>query len=244
MLIAVVALAGFLTSALSGVAGLGGGTILIGLFYALGMPPVEAVPLFAAVQFVSNTSRTVAYAKHVEWHAAGWFLAAAIPATFLMAPLVERVDVNAVRLILAGLILASLAPARGGDAQLPARPAFVLAGLLNGSIGMFVGATGLFVGRLFLRPEWSKERVIATLAMTQSLGHLLRVAAYGVVGFTVLAQWPMLLPLCVAVIAGTATGRWLNTRLSEEVFARLFKLILLVLSLKLGWDGLRGLEWI
>src|SRR3546814_3190106 len=61
-----VVLVGFLTAALSGAAGLGGGTILIGVFYALGMPPNEAVPLFAAVQFVANSSRTVAYIRDVE----------------------------------------------------------------------------------------------------------------------------------------------------------------------------------
>lgn len=244
MLIAAVTLAGFLTSALSGVAGLGGGTILIGLFYVLGMAPVEAVPLFAAVQFVSNSARTAAYLRDVEWRAAGWFLLAAVPSTFLVAPLVAGVDVDVVRLVLAGLILASLAPSRAQGDVLPARPAFVLAGVLNGSIGMFVGATGLFVGRLFLRPEWPRQRVIGTLALTQSLGHLLRVVAFGVVGFAVFTQWQLLAVLCLAVILGTMAGKWLNTRLPEAAFARLFRAILVVLSLKLAWDGMRGFGWI
>jgi uncharacterized membrane protein YfcA len=234
----------FLTSTLSGVAGLGGGTILIGVLYTLGMAPAEAVPLFAAVQFVSNSARTVAYLGHVEWHAAGWFMLAAVPATFLLAPFAARVDADLVRLILAGLILASLIPGKDGEAALPARPSFVAAGLLNGSLGMFVGATGLFVGRLFLRPEWRKETTIATLALTQTLGHGLRVLAYGFVGFNVLAKPALLLPLCAAVVAGTWTGKHLNRRLSEDAFAGLFKFILAVLSMKLIWDSLRGFGWI
>lgn len=233
-----------LTSALSGVAGLGGGTILIGVFFALGMAPVDAVPLFAAVQFVSNASRTIAYVKHVEWHGAGWFALAAIPATFLLAPYAAGVDANLVRLILAGLILASLAPTRNGAAPLPPRPSFILAGLLNGGLGMFVGATGLFVGRLFLRPEWRKETTIATLAFTQVLGHGLRVLAYGLVGYSAFARPGLLIPLCLAVIAGTWTGKRLNARLDEKQFAGLFKAILLVLSLKLIIDSMRGYQWI
>jgi hypothetical protein len=39
--------AAFLTAALSGIAGLGGGTILIGVLYAVGMAPVEAVLIAA-----------------------------------------------------------------------------------------------------------------------------------------------------------------------------------------------------
>lgn len=234
----------FLTSALSGVAGLGGGTILIGAFFALGLTPVEAVPLFAAVQLVSNTSRTVAYIRHVEWSGSGWFLLAAIPATVLLAPFAASVNADLIRLLLAGLILASLLPTRDGGAPLPARPSFLLAGFLNGSLGLFVGATGLFVGRLFLRPEWQKEKVIATLALTQVLGHGLRVLAYGWVGFSVFARPELLVPLCLAVIAGTWTGKRLNARLSAERFVGLFKAILVILSLKLVHDAARGLGWI
>lgn len=240
---AAILLVGFLTATLSGVAGLGGGTILIGVFYALGMAPAEAVPLFAAVQFVANSSRTVAYLRHVEWSAAGWFLLAAVPATFLVAPFVEHVNADIVRLVLAALILASLAPGRADKAALPARPAFAVAGLLNGSLGMFVGATGLFVGRLFFRPEWRKETTIGTLALTQSLGHALRVAAYGFVGFSAFTRPLLLALLCGAVIAGTALGKRLNGRVSDAQFATLFKWILIVLSLKLVHDGARGLWW-
>lgn len=240
---AAILLVGFLTATLSGVAGLGGGTILIGVFYALGMAPAEAVPLFAAVQFVANGSRTLAYLRHVEWRAAGWFLLAAVPATFLVAPFVENVDADIVRLVLAGLILASLAPGRAGKAALPPRPAFTLAGLLNGSLGMFVGATGLFVGRLFFRPEWRKETTIGTLALTQSFGHALRVAAFGFVGFSAFTRPWLLALLCVAVIAGTALGKRLNGRVGEVQFVALFRWILIVLSLKLVYDAARGLWW-
>lgn len=236
-----IAAVGFFTATLSGVAGLGGGTILIGVLYAIGLAPVVAVPLFAAVQFVSNLSRTAAYARHVEWRAAGWYLLTAAPTPFLVAPFVASANVNVVMLLLAGLILVSLIPSKDGGEPLPQVPAVLFAGFLNGTIGMFVGATGLFVGRLFLRPEWGKETVIGTLALTQTLGHLLRVFGYASVGFAVTERIDLLLPLVVAVIAGTFAGRALHARLDEALFRRLFKAILVVLSLKLIYDGATGL---
>ena len=237
---------GFLTAALSGVAGVGGGTILIGVLYAMGLAPVVAVPLFAAVQFVSNLTRTVAYLKDVEWRAAGWFLLTAAPTPFLVAPFVAQTNVNVILLLLAGLILVSLIPAKDGGDPIRPVPAFLLAGFLNGSIGMFVGATGLFVGRLFLRPEWKKETVIGTLALTQTLGHLMRVIGYASVGFAsvgfaITQRTELLLPLVAAVIAGTFAGKALNKKLPEKQFKTLFKAILIVLSLKLIYDGASGL---
>ena len=240
-LIAALTLCGLGTAFLSGVAGLGGGTILIGVLYAAGMAPAEAVPLFAAVQLVSNSSRTLAYIRHVEWRAAGWFSLAAVPATLLLAPFAAAVNADAVCLVLALLILASLAPNRADRAPLPPRAAYLTAGLLNGSLGLFVGATGLFVGRLFFRPEWNKETTIGTLALTQVIGHGLRVVAYGFAGFSVLAQPQLLLPLAAAVVAGTWAGKRANARISQAYFDRLFKAILLLLSAKLLYDGLTGL---
>ena len=232
---------GFLTAILSAVAGIGGGTVLIGVLYALGLAPGVAVPLHATVQMVSNGTRTLAFVKHVEWRAAGWFLLTALPTPFLVAPLVAQANVNVILLLLAGLILTSLIPTKDGGEPLKPVPAVLLAGFLNGTIGMFVSATGLIIGRLFLRPEWSKETVIATLAMTQTLGHLTRVLAYASVGFAVTTQLDVLVPLLVATVVGTFAGRRLHDYLDEARFRTLFKLILVVLSLKLIYDGVTGL---
>jgi uncharacterized membrane protein YfcA len=241
MLAAALAAVGFLTAVLSGVAGLGGGTVLIGVFYALGLAPTVAVPLHATVQFTSNLTRTIAFMRHVEWRAAGWFLLTAAPTPFLVAPFVAAANVHVILLLLAGLILVSLVPSKEGGEPLKLVPAVLLAGFLNGTLGMLVSATGLFVGRLFLRPEWSKETVIATLAMTQTLGHLLRILGYASVGFAVTAQLDVLAPLLLATVAGTFAGRKLHDFLDETRFRTLFRAILVVLSAKLIYDGVTGL---
>ena len=236
--------AGFFTAMLSGIAGVGGGTVLIAILYALGLTPTVAVPLHAAVQMVSIGTRVVAYLRDVEWRAAGWFLLTALPTPFLVAGFVAQANVDALRLLLAGLIIVSLLPGSVKLPQLGLRSSYLLAGALNGSLGMFVGATGLFVGRLFLRPEWDKRTIVGTLALCQTLGHLLKMLAYASVGFGVLERPELLWPLVISVIVGTFAGRWLHERVSDSGFRRVFKFILLTLSLKLAYDGLQGLGWL
>lgn len=226
---------------LSGIAGVGGGTILIGVFYAIGLTTAQAVPLHAAVQLASNASRTMAYFRAVEWRAAGWFLLGCAPAPFLIAPYVSVVNTHAIELLLAVLIIASLLPGKKADGILPLRSAYLIAGALVGSIGMFVGAAGLFVGRLFLRPEWRKETTIGTLALCQCLGHGIKLLGYGSAGLNPLTQPELLLPLLVAVVLGTVAGKQLNKRLSEERFRTLVNAVLLIMSIKLLWDGAYGL---
>lgn len=230
----------FGTAFLSGIAGLGGGSILIAVLYACDLAPVEAVPLFAAVQLVSNTTRTAAYIRHVHWPAAGYFAATAVPATFLIAPYAAQIDAGVIKVILAGFMLASLAP-KVQQVALHKVPSFMLAGVLNGSLGLFIGATGLFVGRLFFRPEWKKQTTIATLALTQVIGHGLRVIAYGWAGYSVFSNMHLLVPMALAVIFGTWLGKYANGKISEALFNKIFIFLLVVLSAKLFFDGMHEL---
>lgn len=239
-----VAVAAFFTATLSGIAGIGGGTVLIGIFYALGFAPVVAVPMHAVVQLISNGSRTLAYLKHVQWRAALWFMVGAVPAPFLIAPLVQRADPYVLDLLMAALVGASLLPERKEGVKVPAHIAVLFAGVLNGSLGMFIGATGLVIGRLFLRPEWKKETVIGTLALCQSIGHLAKIGGFASLDISALARLDIIAPLAVATVLGTLSGRWLHRYVSEELFQKVFKSILLVLSLKLAYDGARGLGWL
>ncbi|TXH05584.1 MAG: sulfite exporter TauE/SafE family protein [Nevskiaceae bacterium] len=236
-----IAAAAFLTATLSGIAGVGGGTILIGIFYAIGLAPAQAVPLHAAVQLVSNASRTVAYFRHVEWRAAGWFLLGALPSPLLVARYVAAANPHVIELVLAGLILASMLPSTRDSALLPLRWAYLTAGVLTGSVGMFVGASGLFIGKLFLRPEWRKETMIGTLALCQCVGHLTKIIGFASIGFDPLHQPELLWPLLLAVMLGTFAGKQLNARLSEERFRALVNGLLIVMSLKLIWDSVDAL---
>ena len=64
--ISLLTFAAFATSALTAVAGAGGGTILIALML-LFMPPAAAIPAHGVVQLASNTWRVWLFRKHMAW---------------------------------------------------------------------------------------------------------------------------------------------------------------------------------
>ena len=237
-------LAALAGATLSGVTGVGGGTILIAVIYALGLTPAVAVPVHAAVQLVSNGSRTVAYFKHVDWAAFRQFLWGAVPSPFLVAPLVAMANPNMILLAMAAFILFSLVPNALSFIHMHGRAGMVTAGALAGGLGSLFAASGTVIGPFFLREDWSRQTTIATLAVCQSAAHLMKIVAFASFGFGILKYWHLLLPMCAAVVLGTWLGRNLHEKVSERVFDTAFQLILGLLALKLAWDGARGLGWL
>ncbi|MHA7833929.1 MAG: TSUP family transporter [Algiphilus sp.] len=239
MLTALLCLAAFVTAVISGALGLGGGTLLIAALFATGMPPAEAVPLFALVQLAANGSRSVRYLRAVDGRALLWFSAISIPLAILFAPFAAHVPAAAASVALGALILWSLLPrAAGNDARWPASAGYAAAGALNGTVGMVIGATGLIVGRLLLQPDWPRPRIVGTVAATQAMGHLVKVLAFAVTGTMLLDQALLVAGMVLAAITGTQLGTRWGDRLSDQHFRTAFRWTLVLLAAHLLISGI------
>lgn len=241
LLIAGLTLAALATAALSAMAGMGGGMILVGLLYASGLTPALALPLHAGVQLTSNGSRAAAYAPSIQWRALGLFLIGAVPVPFIVAPWVASADPDMLRLVMAVFIALGIWPVWARYLRLHGRTGLLAAGLIAGVMGPLVGGVGVLVAPFFLRDHWHKKNIIATMAFGQMCAHAVKIVAFSVNGFNVFARLDLLLPMALAAVAGTLIGRRLGRGLSERVFRIVFRVILLALVAKLGWDGLVGL---
>ncbi len=227
-----------LSAALSAVAGIGGGTILIGAMYAMGLPPLVALALHAGVQTVSNASRTLAYRQHVDWRHGALCIAVAAPLPFIVTPWLVGLDADLLRRLLGAFVLANLLPKPPHVEAIGLRARMVVAGVLKGALGPIVGASGLLLAPFFFSRHWSKEQTVATLAFVQAVGHVVKIAAYLAAGVS-LGSWAVWwAPLALAVILGTALGRRIMGRISQLTFERVFKLVLAVLGLRLVLIGL------
>lgn len=234
--------AAFFASIVSGMTGVGGGTILIVAMFGYGLAPIIAIPLHAGVQIVSNTSRLLAYFSHAHFPSLVWFLVGAIPSPFIIAPYVVGMNPDWVRIILACFVFLSLIPNALSWMRLDGPLGMVTAGILAAGVGMLVGAAGLLLAPFFIRPSWHKKQVIATLALTQAVAHVLKMIAFSVNGISPLGYWHLLLPMCCAVIIGTMIGKRLNGRIEEQDYIVVLKCILAILASKLLITGVTNLS--
>lgn len=225
------------SATLSAVAGIGGGTILIAVMYAVGLSPLTALALHAGVQLVSNGSRAVAYRQHVDWPNGLLCVGVALPLPFLVAPWLVRMDADLLRALLGVFVLANLLPKPHHIETIGLRARMIAGGALKGLVGPVVGASGLVLAPFFFSKHWRKEQTVATLALVQAVGHATKLLAYFIAGVRLGEHAYWLPPLALAVIGGTGLGKRLMGRISQRTFEYVFKMVLGVLGIKLLLEG-------
>ena len=223
----------FLTSAFTAAFGIGGGTAMLGAL-AGAVPPGVIIAVHGLVQLGSNVGRTYVQRAHALWPLVARFAAGSLVGVVLGALFVVAVPE---RLLLALLGLFILAMAWVPKPRIPglASTGLIVGGGLSTFITMFVGATGPFVQALLLPLKLEKRQLIATHAACTTLQHLLKVLAFGLLGFS-FADW---LPLVAAMILSGFVGTVAGTRLLEKLPERWFQITIKIALTVVGLDLLR-----
>jgi uncharacterized membrane protein YfcA len=240
----VVAVASAATATLTGVAGIGGGLILLVVFLQF-MNPLVAVPLHGVIQLVSNSSRAFVLRRNLATDLILWSSILLLPGAVVGLRLAEAVPETLARVAIAVFALsATWAPQlfrRFGRAAHRQRT-FLAVGALSGLASPTLGATGPLIAPFFHAAIDNRLVLVGTLAAAQAMSHLAKIAVFGADGFAFLDHTGL-----VAVgSAGVVVGTWLGTRLlrraDEATFQVIFRWAITVVSVRLligaVWEAL------
>lgn len=217
---ALIILAAFVTATISGVLGMAGGLILMGVLLLV-LPTATAFVVHGLLQLVANGWRAALHRHHVRWPVLGWYALGASSAAAVLT-LVSIVPSKPVTYLLLGLIPGLVwLPSRRWrlDAEVPAHA--VLAGLSTTGVNLVAGVSGPLLDVFFVRTTMGRHSVVATKAATQVLAHAAKVLVYGgaaaagagVPYGVVLAAVPM-------SVLGTVLGGRVLTQMSEVSFQK------------------------
>jgi len=232
----------FLTSILSAIVGFAGGMVLLSAML-LFLEPLFAIPLHAAVQLVSNGSRSYIQRAHIDWSIVWRFALPLLPTSIIGLWILQALSPPMARaLIGAFVLLATWSPALlllGTHPESISREKrFFALGTVVGAVNVTVGATGPLIAPFFLNLGLSRHAIVGTKAACQALSHIVKILVFGVVGFAFASYALPLLLLCLAVVAGTWVGSQILERVSERAFIVLYKGIITVVALRLVlWEG-------
>jgi len=230
------------TSALTVIAGIGGGVVMLGVMASL-LPPAAVIPVHAVVQLGSNVGRAWLLRHWIDRARLLPFLLGSIAGVALGGSVAVTLPGEVLRLVLGLFILQTVWLPVAAMTAIRGR-GLALGGALASFLTMLIGATGPYVLALLRPLGLGKEGLVGTHAAAMVLQHGLKILAFGLLGFA-FAPW---LPLVAAMIAagflGTWLGRKLLVRLDERLFARLVKLVLTVVAAELvlrpAWQLMKG----
>ena len=224
---------GLLAGALSTVAGMGGGILLV-LALSLAADPLTALTTTAPALLVANLHRAWLYRGALDRRVAGAFVLGAFPGALLGSLLAVALPTAALPWILLGVCSLAVARGLGWVRWTPGPRALTPAGLVAGGVAATSGA-GIFVSPLLLAAGLRGDAFIATASAAAFSMHVARILGYGLGGAMHAQTLGASALLAVALLAGNLLGRRARARLGDRSTLRLsYAVMALLLALAIA----------
>jgi uncharacterized membrane protein YfcA len=207
------------TSFLSGIFGMAGGLVLLGALLVV-LDVVPAMVLFAVTQMAANGWRSVLWRRHVVWGIVWRYLIGALAMFFIMRWLAFLPDKALIYLALgiAPFVADALPRKLVPDITRPGAP--YICGFLLIFFQLLAGGAGHILDIFFQKSNLDRRAVVATKAVTQMSGHVMRFAYFG--SFlsaldTSVPVWVYAAFMALAVV-GTTLAAGVLQRMSDASF--------------------------
>ncbi len=228
-LVAISAATSFLTAA----AGIGGGVVLLAAMAVL-MPAQALIPVHGLVQLGSNAGRTLIMLRAVKTTVLLPFVAGSLVGVAIGGLTVLQLPPAVLKIGLAGFVLWS---AWGRPFAAAGRFAIALTGAFSSFLTMFFGATGTFVSAMVKTLQLGRLEHVATHSACMVAQHLIKVAAFGLLGFAYGPYLPLILAMIASGFLGTVLGKRLLLKQEDGSFHLVLSVVLTLLALRLLYDG-------
>jgi len=219
VLFAILAVSSLVTSFISGILGMAGGMILMGILLAL-LPLPAAMMLHGITQLASNGWRALLWRNNVDWRVFRSYVVGALVSTGIFA-LVQIVVSKPVALIMLGLTpFVALALPEKLHLNVERRGHASACGVICTVLNLTSGVSGPILDIFFVRSGMSRHAVVATKAMTQSFSHILKIVYFGAVVAAAgsgVDPWVAAMMVLLA-FAGTSLSKRILETMNDESF--------------------------
>jgi len=220
-----------LSSFISGVFGMAGGMVLLGVLLVY-FDVTTAMLLFSIVQLAANGWRALHWRRFVLWPIFYGYVGGAVLA-FAVLRYIAYVPDKAMVYILLGLMPFSVAILpESMRPNIEWRGVPFITGVLTTVIQLLTGVGGLFLDIFFQKSMLDRKRTIATKAVTQTFSHVVRVAYFGsLAGLTseAVPLWTYV-PAVALSIGGTSLAAQVLERMTDVGFRQWTRRVIFAVS--------------
>src|SRR5256714_4411166 len=206
------------TSFISGLFGMAGGMILVGVLLVY-FDVATGMVIFSIIQFVANGWRAVLWWRFVLWRIFFVYVLGAVLSFAIMRYVAIVPSKAAVYLGLGALpFVIELLPAQARP-NIEWRGVPFITGVLTTVIQLLTGVGGLFLDIFFQKSLLDRKTTIATKAVTQTFSHVIRAVYFGsfVGGAEAVRLWTDF-PAILLSIAGTTLAAQVLERMTDVGF--------------------------
>jgi uncharacterized membrane protein YfcA len=217
--LALIAVTIVVTSFISGIFGMAGGMILLGVLLIY-MDVAPAMVLFGAIQTSANGWRATLWWRHVDWGIV-WRYLIGSTAMFLVLRTVAVLPSKATLYLCLGLIpfAADLLPKRlSPDISRPGVP--YICGAFIIVLQLMAGAAGHILDVFFQKSRLDRKTIVGTKAVTQVAGHVYRIAYFGsfAAAIDTSVPWWVYVAAIALSFAGTSLAAPVLLRMTDDGF--------------------------
>ena len=220
-ILALIAFSTLVTSFISGILGMAGGMILMGVLIAV-LPLPAAMMLHGITQLAANGWRAGMLRQSIDWRIARGYVAGSLAALALFAA-IQVVASKPVALIMLGLLpFVGLALPEKLVLNVERRGHSTACGAICTGLALVAGVSGPVLDVFFVRSAMGRHAVVATKALTQSFTHLTKIIYFGGIAVSTGAE---VAPYVAALMIALAfTGTTLSRRVLEKIDDSKFRL--------------------
>ncbi|GGB76623.1 MULTISPECIES: sulfite exporter TauE/SafE family protein [Henriciella] len=213
----IILIATLVTAFISGIFGMAGGLILMGVLTAL-LPVATAMIVHGAIQMVSNGWRAWLLRGHIDWAIFARYALGSVAAVVLLVLLAWRPDKTMVYLLLGLTPLMVWIPKSIVDLNIQKRGQAEIAGFVVQALNTLAGVAGPLLDLFFVRTDMTRQAIVATKSATQVMAHLVKIAFWSapVVAAAGLSAMPPLWLFALAIPL-SMTGTWLGGLVLERM---------------------------
>ena len=227
------------TATLSGVFGMAGGQIMLGILLVF-LPVAPAMVLFGATQLAANGYRAILLRRYVVWGITLRYMVAGAAAFALMRWLSYLPDKATMYLVMglmpfaAELLPKSMTP----DVTRPGMP--YVCGFVVTVLHLLAGAAGTVLDVFFQKSPLDRLSIVATKAVSQVFGHIARIAYFGSFLGSVSDAGPLWLyaEVILCAMLGTQLGAAILHRITDGDFRKWTRIVITCVSLSFIARGL------
>ena len=239
-----IVLATLVTAIISGIFGMAGGMILMGVLTFL-LPVSTAMIMHGAIQTVSNGWRAFLLRDQISWSVIGRYLIGGVPGIGLLVFLAWRPDKTWVFLLLGLIAFVPWIPRRWFHLDVLKPFQAEALGFIAQSLNTIAGVVGPILDIFFVETNLTRQQIVATKAATQVLAHMTKIVFWSLplIGGMEEDAFPPAIWI-IAAIPVSMLGTWIGGRIlalmTDASFRDWTKWILTLIGSVYLWRAITG----